>query len=112
MRGRSDEAEAQLTFVACRRALHFADGFVEVLEQDADLVQQHPACGGQGDRAAVAVEQHHAELVFQFLHGATQRGLGDVEALRGLRVAQLFGHGLEITQMPEIHAAEVNASPA
>src|SRR6478736_2934921 len=109
LRGWSDEAEVQFAFVARRRALHFADGFVETLEQQAGFVQQHPSGRSQRDRASIAIEQDDAEPVFEFFYRTTQRRLRDVQPLGGFRVTQLFGHGLEVTQMPEIHAADVNA---
>ena len=39
------------------------------------------------------------------LDGAAQSGLGDPQPFGRARVAQLFGHGLEIAEMPQFHGS-------
>src|SRR5262245_40004343 len=60
---------------------------------------------GQRDPSRTAVEQHPSELVLQQLHLAADRGLGDVQALRGPGEAALLGHGPEHVELSDVHGA-------
>ena len=73
--------------------------------------QQGGAVGGQRDRAlaGTAVEEHHAEFVFEQADLARQRGLRQVEASRGLGEALLLGHGEGVGELVELHPSELTA---
>jgi hypothetical protein len=48
-----------------------------------------------------------AEGLFQLFDGAAQRGLSDMQTLGRTREAQLFGHGLEVSEMTQFHVTVV-----
>ena len=54
---------------------------------------------GQGDPSSAAVEDGDAQLFFQFLHGAGQGGLGDIEEFRGLVQGTFLRDGDGIMQL-------------
>ena len=50
-------------------------------EDRAGLVQKHPACVGEFDRASVPLQQAHLEFVFQRLDLRAERRLGQMQPL-------------------------------
>lgn len=58
---------------------------------------------GQAHRALAALEDQHAELVFQFLHSHRQGRLADVAALGGAAEVLFLGEGDDVAQLGEGH---------
>ena len=80
------------------------------LAQDPPGLRDHvQARVGRRDAARVSFEEPHAELVLQLLERVGQRGLADVEALGGPAHMPGVGDRDEIAQLPQLHAAMINA---
>ncbi|MCY1547882.1 hypothetical protein D9M68_839620 [compost metagenome] len=58
---------------------------------------------GQLERARVALEQLHAQVILQLLDLARQRGLGDMQPLGRAGEVAFLCHGHEVTQVPQFH---------
>src|SRR5215813_3459018 len=65
-------------------------------KQSTSARQPHPSFG--------ALQQLNLDLFLQLLDLLTERGLRDVEALRGPPEIQFFSDGNEISQMTQLHA--------
>ena len=61
------------------------------------------ACLGQRRAPAVALEQLHAQAVFQPTYGLGQRRLRHVQLLGRLPVVERAGQGDEVTQLAQVH---------
>ena len=53
-----------------------------------------------------------AQMLLEFLDGAAQRGLRDVQAMTGFGEVQFFGDGLKVTQMAQFHGRDSNSGSA
>ena len=69
-------------------------------QQLARLVEQRRPRRGEGDAAAVAVEELHAELGLERSNLLADAGLRDVQPLGGAAEVELLGHGDERPQLP------------
>ena len=58
---------------------------------------------GEPQRAAVAQDELHAQLLLQQLDLPTQRRLGDVQHFRGAGEIALVGHSHEIFELTDVH---------
>ncbi|MNN42455.1 hypothetical protein D3C81_1566360 [compost metagenome] len=67
------------------------------------LAQELVALVGQGHALGVAVEQAHADFLFQLLDGQGQGRLRDEHRLRGGGDRAGLGHGDEVTDLAEGH---------
>ncbi len=76
-------------------------------EGPASLVEKGRAGAGQEDVTAGAVQQADAEPVFEPLHRAGQRGLGDAEPVGGTAEVPFLGHRDEVGQLARIHTSRV-----
>ena len=65
---------------------------------------QAHAGGGELDVAAATVEEPHAELVLEVLHLARERGLREMERVRGARDGALARDHKKVLQMAKLHA--------
>jgi hypothetical protein len=87
-----------------------AGGRLGAVEDGAGLVEQHLTRPGEGDAAAVSVQQSHPEAAFQLLDGPGQRRLGDTEALGRPAEVQFLGDRDEIPQLAglqRVHRATI-----
>jgi hypothetical protein len=75
--------------------------------QCAGMWQQGCAAGGQGDGAAVAVEQADLQVAFERLDLLGQRRTRDVQPLGRATEVQLLGDGHEVAQLAQLHSASV-----
>lgn len=101
--GRADIAEPEFAFFAGGGAPDAAEGLFETFEKDAGFLEKHGAGGGEAGGPPVAVDEADAEVGLKLLDGAAQGGLGDAEASGGAGETEVFGDGLEIAQVAEIH---------
>ena len=69
--------------------------------------QQRRTAGGQGDRAAVAVEQADLQVAFERLDLLGQRRTRDVQPFGRATEVQLLGDGHEVAQLAQLHPASV-----
>ena len=102
LRGGADVTEPKFAFLAGGDSLSVAEGFVEALEEQLDVVEEGGSGGGEFDGAAGAGEEGDAEMLFEFLDGAAEGGLGDAETGGGAGEAEFLGNSLEIFQMTEL----------
>ena len=58
---------------------------------------------GQLERAAAALEQQHADFLFELLNLPRERRLGDMQALGRAREVQLFSNSHEVAQVAQFH---------
>ncbi|AKJ15490.1 hypothetical protein ABB07_37150 [Streptomyces incarnatus] len=65
--------------------------------------QQRGAGRGEGDRAAVPVEQPHTQVLLEHLDLLGQRGARDEQTLGGPPEVQLLGDGDELPQLTQLH---------
>jgi hypothetical protein len=77
------------------------DGLEDVL----GLLAEDEACGSEFDGAASALEELNTEIGFEGLDLRAQRGLGEMEASRGLDEAEQVGDGAEGTEVSELHGS-------
>ena len=80
---------------------------VGLIHQRARVWQQCRATCGQGDGAAVAVEQADLQVAFERLDLLGQRRAGDMQPLGRATEVQLLGDGHEVAQLAQLHAASV-----
>ena len=73
----------------------------------AAIAKQLLAFAGQHQPAADAIEQSDAELVFEVLDLARQRGLRDAQAEPSLGDGALLGDGDEGSQMAQVHGCKI-----
>ena len=79
------------------------DGLVDLFEQAHGTGIKKAPGFSQAQRPGLAVEQLHANFVFQLLNLPAQRRLGDVQPLSGPGEAALLRHGHEIFEVSKIH---------
>jgi hypothetical protein len=96
LRGGTNVSEAQFPFFTGGSAHHATPNFIDLLEQARRFAQENRTRWRDTDHMAGAFEQGDAERMFQLLDGATQGGLGDIQALGGTGKIQFFRNGLEI----------------
>src|SRR3546814_7826636 len=99
-RHEADRQHAGIAAVGLQRS-HFR--VLQPRQRGACLVVERAAGRGQRDAAVVALEQLHAELVFQLLQLRGKRRLRDVQPCGGRGEAALFGNGNEIAQLTQFH---------
>ncbi|MCY1364474.1 hypothetical protein D9M69_512760 [compost metagenome] len=90
-----------------------AQGAAGVVQHIEDLVgawQQGASGFGQAYFAAEAVEQAHAELLFQGRDALAHRRLGQVQAFAGFGEAAGLGDGDEGVEAGQIHFSELQAA--
>jgi hypothetical protein len=85
----------------CCRDLGF--GECDCFEHLTRRSDQRLTCGGERDRACVAIEQARAQLGLKRLNGAAQGSLRDKELLSGPSEMKVFGDGQEGLQLSDIH---------
>ena len=68
------------------------------------FIEQPPGLG-QADRAAVAVDQRHAQILLEQLDLPAERRLGDVQDLRRAGEIALPRQSDEISELTQIHPA-------
>src|SRR5207253_2777066 len=76
--------------------------FTQLLEQDIGVFIKIPSGFSQSQRAT-ALQQHHAQLVFQLLNLSAEGRLSDMQTLGGASEVEGFPQYLEITQMAKLH---------
>jgi hypothetical protein len=64
--------------------------------------------GGRGDSGGRAVEQAHPEFGFESLERVGERGLADVQGLRGPPEVPVLADRREVPQLPQLHAAIIS----
>lgn len=84
-----DGAEADAAFAA--RFGEFGEGVFDELEDFFGAAEEELAVVGKDDFAGFAFEERLAELVLEFLDGAGEGGLGEIEFEGG--VGEVFGAG-------------------
>ena len=72
------------------------------LDRDSPLLEQHGTGWGQGDPAAGALEQPHAEFALELADGRRQRRLGHAQARRGPGEVQLLGDRDEVAELAQL----------
>ena len=80
---------------------------VGLIHQRAGMRQQRRTAGGEGDGAAVAVEQADLQVAFERLDLLGQRRTRDVQPLGRTTEVQLLGDGHEVAQLAQLHPASV-----
>jgi hypothetical protein len=83
---------------ACRRGC--GQGLARLGKKRAPRIGQlHPASG--------AYEEGRAKLALERAHRGRDRGLGEVEPLRGAREMSLLSDGYEVRELPEVDASSL-----
>ena len=86
------------------------DRGTDSFDRDPPLLEQHGAGRGQGNPAAGALEQPHAEFALKLADGCRERRLGHAQTRRGPGEVQLLGDRdevAELTQLDLIHTRSV-----
>jgi len=78
-------------------------GVVGVLENAAHLLEEDAAGFRERDEVSRPVKEAHAELALEVLDLMGQRGLRDMELLRGSPEVKLVGDRNEVAQVPQFH---------
>src|SRR5690606_25865404 len=93
----------QLAVKTIGRRIHTVAGLFQRSEDARHMLQKQFTGPRQPRTAAGADEQLLAQVFFQFLDGARQRRLLDVQPLGSAGEVKFFGHGQEAAQMPQFH---------
>jgi hypothetical protein len=101
--GWSDVSDAEFAFLALGGAADRLESGLVLFEECARFAEKGGTGIGEADPFSVAVEENGPEVVFHFLDGATERGLGDAQAGSGFGEAEFFGDGDEVSELPEVH---------
>jgi hypothetical protein len=109
---RADVAEAQFAFLPVGCATDPPSQLLDLLEEQANLAQEHRPGGSEPDMMAGALEDIGAERFFQLFDRPAQGRLGDAQTLGSPGEAELFRHGLKVTKMTQFHAAAGNINTA
>jgi len=80
-----------------------AFGDFQLAENGAGAREKSLAYVGKPYRAAQAVKESRAELIFEFHDLLGEGWLRDVRLLGGATEAAGFGHGTEVTKLMELH---------
>ena len=97
--GGEGQAAADFTGQVGQRAA----GIVQYVEDLVSTRQQGAAGLGQANLAAEAVEQAHAQLLFQAGDALAYGRLGQVQALAGFGKTASFGNGDKGVEVGQIH---------
>src|SRR5712691_11337840 len=100
---RHPPADVELAAVELARLRDLPQGILHVPLDPVGQLQEQLAGGGEGDAAALAMQEQAAQLLLEELDLAADRGLGDVEALGGPREAALLRHRAEHLQLAHVH---------
>ena len=103
---RSGRADGQLTDFALVHAQRQIRRVRGLREDDARLLDEHPAGVGELDVALRAVEQRHAEFRLQLSNLLAERRLAEMKPLGGAAEVERVGHGDDVPQMTELHGVE------
>ncbi len=107
VQGRRRKADAQPGLLAQADAPGVVADLAQLLEQPIGvLIEKSPGLG-QPQRST-ALEQHHAQFVFQLLNLPAQRRLGDVQAFGSAGEVEGLAQNLEIAQVTQFHVASFN----
>ena len=79
------------------------DRGTDSFERDPPLLEQHGAGRGQGDPAAGALEQPHAEFALKLADGCRERRLGHAQPRGGPGEVQLLGDNYESSNQLQIY---------
>ncbi len=102
VQSRRRKTDAQPGLFALADAPRVVADLAQLLEQHIGVLIEKPAGLGQPQRSA-ALQQNHAQFIFQLLNLPAQRRLGDVQAFGGAGEVQRFTQHLEIAQMTQFH---------
>lgn len=102
-RGRAYEAYVQPPALAAGRGARDLLHLARMVQGQLGTFQGRLACLGQRRAPAVALEQLHAQAVFQPAYGLGQRRLRHVQLLGRLPVVERAGQGDEVTQLAQVH---------
>ena len=98
--GRGDIAQLDMAAHALGRQLPDLLGPLHMAQHGHGLFIEQLARIGQRDGfALVALQQAHAQLLFQLLHLHADGGLGHAQLVGGTREVQLLGHGDEVLEL-------------
>ena len=102
-----EEREAHGAAVRAERVVERVASRVE-LGEGAPRVDEEAAAGlGEAQRPALAAEQRAAELRLEAAQRTRQRGLADVDGLRGAGHVLALGHRHEVPQLLRSHVVSV-----
>ncbi|MNT54171.1 hypothetical protein D3C72_1913100 [compost metagenome] len=88
---------------ATGRGLRYGLDLPGMVERQFGALQRRHACGAQHGAAPVALEQLHAQVVFQLADGLRQGWLRHMQLLGSLPVVQGLRQGDEVAQLAQIH---------
>ena len=78
-------------------------GPLKVVQDLADVEEEHHAGVGEANVVGAALHQWHPQFTFEPLDLLTQRRLHDVLTRRGATEMQLLGQAREVPQLPQFH---------
>ena len=104
---RGCETDAQPGLLALANAAGVVADLVQLFEQHIGVFIEKPPGLGQPQRAA-ALQQDHAQFLFQLLDLPAQRRLGDVQAFGGAGEVEGFAQHLEIAQVTQFHVSSLH----
>ncbi len=107
---RADTADGQQPLGALGDAPGLLAGVVDGVEDSHHALQVGRAGRGQLHAAGGADQQRHPELGLECADLLGQRGLGDVQSLRGAAEVQFLGDGAEVPQVTQFHTKTLNLS--
>ena len=87
------------------RAPRVGDRLTDAIEDAAGVAEEALAGSGQRHSALAALQEAHADLLFEVADLHRQRRLADMQPRCGAREVQFLSDCDEITQMPELHYA-------
>lgn len=93
------QRHAQLAVIAGRNGLDALAGLLQGGEDAGNVLQEHLPGARQAGAARGANEQARAEIFLQFLDGARQRRLLDVQPLGRTNEAEFFGYSKKAAQV-------------
>ncbi len=102
VKGRGDKADAELADMSLTNPSGHGRDFVHTRQNLSGLLVKIPPRLGKGQRTAT-VQQPRADLVFQLLDLAAERGLGNIQLFRRSAETALGGDGSKIAQMTKFH---------
>jgi hypothetical protein len=101
--GRADVTEAKFTLLAGGGAADATGDVIDLVQKEANLVEQNRSRWGQAHHVAGSLQDFGAQGAFKLLDGTAKGWLGDMETLGCFGETEFLSDRLEVAQMPQVH---------